>query len=835
MQYKTTLGLFIAVVIMGVGIYFLRTKNPPARPTIPPMKAMPGEQADRDLFEKKPDLITEIAVSSEGRPDWKFVRDSEKAESGWRMVKPTETDVQKWQVEQIASTLTGLTYAVKYEKDATVTPESAGLSPPRAVVTLTGKDDTKLTVRIGRQEGANEAYVALDDSDTIYRVKRSLQYLLKKSHLEYIDRKLVDAKPEAIVRLRVKPGVDDADPETYELVRSGEGWEFEQPVSAKAMADTINKLCTTFSSLSTVAWVEDAVDDPALFGVGDDALTITATVRRDPTPNPETDATSNGTDDEQAAPTFEDVTIRFSTINPLGDKNKVYVRRDDENLVGTIMVTIADQFKPNLAEWRDNRLTTSDPLAARNVELTVGDQSASFVRRGLGWTYADSGDPADRIEVESMLRVIKDTDAVNFVSGVSSDPAQFGFDPPRATVTLTFADQHTETYEVGGFTDEQTKRLAYVRRDDSDTAAKVRVNDLDPLVRSPVAYRDRTIIDVDKERFTRFEFHRKSKRSGEPAVEFTLAKEGGEWRMTEPIEGAVDTEAINKLVATLSNLRARELIDAGEDLRPFGLDDPDVTLSYSYLPSVIYKMKERENEKSESTAADASGESDGDENIESGDTDIGSNVANSNGAATDDEGPADKQPIKLNAEPYQPPSETLTIRATNQANNLYALREAFPEIIYVIPQQAYDQLYAEYRNRDILDFDTAQVTSFSLTTADVSQTFEKGETQWSFAGEPDLPLDTMRVTNYLLRISDLKAAGFVDFDAQDLSAYGLDAPTHKLTITIKDAPSQTLLISQRAGKGGGQYAAMEGQPIVFVLESDALDRIKIDIAEFEQP
>lgn len=826
MQFKTTLGLFIAVVVMGVGIFFLRTKNPPPRPTVAPMKPMPGEEADRELIEKKPELVTEIAVSSEGQPDWKFVRDGDTSESGWRMVEPTASDVQKWQVEQIASTLTGLTYAVSYDKNATVTLESVGLSPPRAVVTLTDQDNTKMTVHVGRQEGANEAYVALNDSDTIYRVKRSLQYLLKKDYLEYIDRKLVDAKPDKIVRLRVKPAADDAESETYELVRSGEGWEFEQPVSAAAMADKIDKVCTTFGSLSTVAWVEDAVDDPALFGVGDEALTVTATIRRDPPKTPDSadaDASSNGTD-EDAAPTFEDVTIRFSSINPLGDKNKVYVRRGDERLIGTIMLTIADQFKPNLAEWRDNRLTTSDPLAARQVDLTVGDQSASFVRRGLGWNYADSGDPADRIEVETMLRVIKDTDAVNFVSGVSTDPAQFGFDAPRASVTMTYADNHTETYTVGGFTDEETKRLAYVRQDDSDTAAKVRVNDLDALVRSPVSYRDRTLIDVDKERFTKFEFRRKSKRVGEPAVEFTLTKDGKEWRMTDPIEGAVDTEAINKLVATLSNLRARELIDAGDDLTPFGLDDPDVVLSYSYLPPVIYKMKERENE-----------DADDDVKPESAVIDVDSNSVNSNGAADDVKPPADDQPVKLNAEPYQPPSETLTIRATNQANNLYALREAFPEVVYVIPQPAYDQLSADYRGRDILEFDAAQVASFSLTVGEDTQTFEKGETAWSYAGEPDLPIDTMRVTNYLLRVNDLKAAGFVDFDAKDLTAYGLDAPTHKLTIAIKDAPSQTLLISERAGKGGGRYAAVEGQPIVFVLEPDALDRIKIEIADFEQP
>lgn len=801
MNFKTTVGLFIAVVALGAGIVFLQKKNPPPRPTLAPISPSLETVADKKLFETPLGAINKIQVQRDKQLEWTFARSKESGE--WRMIAPGKGEVQKWQVEQIANTLTGLTYAVSYDSGSTVTLKSAGLDPPRAVVTLTDENDKSVTVRVGRQEGANEAYVALGDDDTIYRVKRSLQYLLKKSHLDYYERKLVDAKPEFIVRFRIESNNDVGDRDVVVVARSGTGWEFQKPVRATGMSETLDKLCTTFSSLNVVAWVDDDVDDPSVFGVDDDALAVTATVRKD-APAAEAESADHeeegGEGKEDIPPLFEDVTVRFSAVHPLGEDNKVYVRRGDEKRVGTVMLTIADQFKPDLSQWRDNRLTTSDPMTARKVTLTVGDQTATFVRRGLGWSYEDSGEPADRTELESLLRRIKETDAVNFVNDVSDDSAAFGFDEPKGVIQVAFDDDRTETFTIGGFTDARTKRLVYVRCGESGSVAKVRVNDVTALLRPPVTYRDRTIVEVDKEKFIGIEIRRKSKRSGEPDVAFTLAKEGDAWRMTAPVEGDVDAQAVDQLLSTLSNMRGRELIDAGGDLSSFGLDKPDVTLSYTYLPPVIYKMKPRKE-------AEAS------EDGESG----------------------EDQPQKLDAEPYQPPAETLTLHASNKNNNLYLIRESYPDLVYVITKPAFEQFNADYRDRSLFDFEASVVTQFALTVGEETEGFEKKDDGWAYQLEPDIPIDSSRVTNYLLRVKDLKADRFVDFDADDLSAYGLDAPSHKLVVTLDDGTVQTLLISKQTTQGSGRYAAIEGGPIVVALEPDAIDRIKIDIAEFEQP
>jgi hypothetical protein len=66
-----------------------------------------------------------------------------------------------------------------------------------------------------------------------------------------------------------------------------------------------------------------------------------------------------------------------------------------------------------------------------------------------------------------------------------------------------------------------------------------------------------------------------------PTGEIRLAKEGKDWRLTQPLQDQADGVALTSLVNTLSHLRFIRDLGPEKDLKPFGLDQPALGLSFS--------------------------------------------------------------------------------------------------------------------------------------------------------------------------------------------------------------------------------------------------------------
>lgn len=65
-----------------------------------------------------------------------------------------------------------------------------------------------------------------------------------------------------------------------------------------------------------------------------------------------------------------------------------------------------------------------------------------------------------------------------------------------------------------------------------------------------------------------------------PAGRFVLAKEAGEWRLTEPIADAADEGAVSSVLSSLVNLRAERTLPAGEvNLADYGLAPPPLVVT----------------------------------------------------------------------------------------------------------------------------------------------------------------------------------------------------------------------------------------------------------------
>jgi hypothetical protein len=66
-----------------------------------------------------------------------------------------------------------------------------------------------------------------------------------------------------------------------------------------------------------------------------------------------------------------------------------------------------------------------------------------------------------------------------------------------------------------------------------------------------------------------------------PAEEIHLVKDGKSWRLDAPIKEQADNVTMNSLVAGLSQLRFSRDLGAEKDLKPFGLDQPTLVVSFT--------------------------------------------------------------------------------------------------------------------------------------------------------------------------------------------------------------------------------------------------------------
>jgi hypothetical protein len=88
----------------------------------------------------------------------------------------------------------------------------------------------------------------------------------------------------------------------------------------------------------------------------------------------------------------------------------------------------------------------------------------------------------------------------------------------------------------------------------------------------PPAEASAKLLDIPEDQFEQVEIAK----AGSPAV--TLVRVGTDWKMTAPQALAVDRDAVNSIVSTLSSYSTDRLVEEkAEDLKQFGLDAPSLT------------------------------------------------------------------------------------------------------------------------------------------------------------------------------------------------------------------------------------------------------------------
>ena len=137
---------------------------------------------------------------------------------------------------------------------------------------------------------------------------------------------------------------------------------------------------------------------------------------------------------------------------------------------------------------------------------------------------------------------------------------------------------------------------------------------------------------------------------------------------------------------------------------------------------------------------------------------------------------------------------------------------------------------------NVLDVKPADVSAITITKKDSEglALSRNDAGQWQITTPKPLKADQDAVSSLLSALAPLNSDRVVEDKAADLNSYGLAKPSLEISITEKNKKSEDLLLGDDTPTNSGAYAAVKGDPRVFIIASyhkSSLDKSENDLRD----
>jgi len=262
--------------------------------------------------------------------------------------------------------------------------------------------------------------------------------------------------------------------------------------------------------------------------------------------------------------------------------------------------------------------------------------------------------------------------------------------------------------------------------------------------------------------------------------DIVLEKDKDKWQIVKPLQAEADTTKVADLLTKLSDLQARDkdILDK-DDPKKYGFDEP----------AAVVTVTVEEEVKGQDRPASASSD-------------------------RRDAGPTAKEKK----------TRTVTVRVGKHDKNkkkVYVMADGWPRINIVDDslEPLVQRSALAYRDKRLLDFDTAAVARIEIDNQGKKMTLEHDKDVWRLTAPTKGEADFLKVDQLLTNLGHLEAAEFVSQEPKkdDLEAkYGLGKPPLTVRIEFSDSkkPPQVVHVGKAAGGKGGYFARLaEGGPV----------------------
>jgi hypothetical protein len=277
-------------------------------------------------------------------------------------------------------------------------------------------------------------------------------------------------------------------------------------------------------------------------------------------------------------------TLLFGETTPVAGNRYVQVKGRPEIFV--VSAGLFDDANQALEQFRDPLLMRVDTWQADGLTVVAAGSSFTLTRTARAWQIASTGltgphpspeqpwtDIADRGEVTALFQRIAGVSIERFLeeTPLAEQAATFGFDQPRAEVTLQQKDQPSVTLFFGKPLPDNNS-LLYAKRSDEPALYAVTSANVEVLVRDPHGLRSKQCFDFFTSEVTKVEVVREQTR-------WLIQRSQDQWK-AEGEDAPLDQERIEQFLDELGDLNLSGFVDdAPVSLSAYGLDPPAGTIS----------------------------------------------------------------------------------------------------------------------------------------------------------------------------------------------------------------------------------------------------------------
>jgi hypothetical protein len=272
------------------------------------------------------------------------------------------------------------------------------------------------------------------------------------------------------------------------------------------------------------------------------------------------------------------VEIRFGKDAAL--EGKMYVRLADSRDVFVAAQTIRNDISKRPDDFRDRKLTDLTTAQVVRVVLRSPAGEIELAKKSEHWEIVKPLQArGDDQKIGDLLAQVTNARIDEFVADDRGDLHVYGLSEPRGSVTVFGADdKQGQTLQIG--TAPEKKEQVYVRFLPRNAVYALPKKTEDILAARPDDLRDRHLVRLDTNNLDRINIEA----SGQPKI--VLARKEQTWTIASRSNQPANSDEVRRLIDTLNDQQVAKFVaDTASDLAKYGLDQPQLKLTFSSFAS----------------------------------------------------------------------------------------------------------------------------------------------------------------------------------------------------------------------------------------------------------
>lgn len=170
---------------------------------------------------------------------------------------------------------------------------------------------------------------------------------------------------------------------------------------------------------------------------------------------------------------------------------------------------------------------------------------------------------------------------------------------------------------------------------------------------------------------------------------------------------------------------------------------------------------------------------------------------------------------------------------TPTGGDLYAQKPGETRVFLIAAflDSTFNKTAFDFRDKTILKFDRDTADGIELARGNTALQLARNGTEWALVKPIAARADYATVEGIMTRLSSAQMQKVVAAEATDLRQYGLDRPSHTLTVTSGSSRA-TLLLGSAAD--GALFARDASRPMVFTVEESLATELGKELADFRR-